>query len=45
MGYAFLYIRDASIDSTSGNPLANGRVAGSYDSHANILGIQVSTRF
>lgn len=45
VGYAFLYIRDTAIDSASGNPVANGRVAGSYDSHANILGIQLSTRF
>lgn len=45
LGYTYLYLRDTDIDTTSGNALTKGRVAGSYDSKGNILGLQVSARF
>lgn len=45
LGYTYLYVRDSSIDSTSGNALTKGRVAGDYSSKGNIIGLQVSTRF
>ncbi|AUL19163.1 fatty acid transporter [Bordetella holmesii] len=45
LGYTYLYVRDSSIDSTSGNALTKGRLAGDYSSKGNIIGLQVSTRF
>ncbi|HYG41495.1 MAG TPA: outer membrane protein transport protein, partial [Bordetella sp.] len=45
VGYTYLYLRDADIDTDSGNALTKGRVSGDYSSKGNILGIQVSTRF
>ena len=45
VGYAYLYLRDADIDTDSGNALTKGRVAGDYRSHGHILGVQVSARF
>jgi long-chain fatty acid transport protein len=45
VGYTYLYLRKTDIDTTSGNQLTKGRVAGTYDSNAHILGIQLSSRF
>ncbi len=45
LGYAYLYLRDTDIDTTAGSALTKGRIAGSYDSNAHILGVQVSSRF
>ncbi|WP_144638090.1 outer membrane protein transport protein [Bordetella genomosp. 13] len=45
VGYTYLYLRDSDIDTTSGNQLSKGRLAGSYDSKGNIVGVQVSARF
>lgn len=45
LGYTYLYLRDTDIDTTSGNPLTKGRVAGTYNSKGNIVGLQVSARF
>ena len=45
VGYTYLYLRKTYIDTNSGNALAKGRVAGSYDSSGHIFGLQVSSRF
>ena len=45
VGYTYLYLRKTDIDTTSGNALTKGRVAGTYDSNAHILGVQLSSRF
>ena len=45
MGCTYLYLRKTYIDTNSGNALAKGRVAGSYDSSGHIFGLQVSSRF
>ena len=45
VGYTYLYLRDSDIDTTSGNQLSKGRLAGSYDSKGNIVGVQVTARF
>jgi len=45
VGYTYLYLRNTSIDTTSGNALTKGRLAGTYNSQGNILGVQVSARF
>lgn len=44
IGYTHLFIRDTDIDNAT-DPVAKGVVRGSYDSQANIVGIQVSHRF
>ena len=45
VGYTYLYLRKTDIDTTSGSQLTKGRVAGTYDSNAHILGVQLSSRF
>lgn len=45
LGYTYLYLKDTDIDTTSGSAMTKGRVAGSYDSKGNIIGLQVSSRF
>lgn len=45
LGYTYLYLRDTDIDTTAGDSLTQGRVAGSYDSKGNIVGLQVSASF
>ena len=47
-GYAHLFVRDASIDhceSASVCTLAGSRVAGTYDSHVDILSAQYTHTF
>ena len=45
LGYTYLYLRKTDIDTTSGNQLTKGRVAGTYDSSGHIFGLQLSSRF
>ncbi len=45
IGYAHLFLSDAPIDQTRGNPVVFGRVAGSYEGAINILSVQYSKRF
>ncbi|KMJ92360.1 fatty acid transporter [Achromobacter xylosoxidans] len=45
LGYTYLYLRKTDIDTTSGNALTKGRVAGTYDSSGHIFGLQLSSRF
>ncbi|MDQ8032777.1 fatty acid transporter [Bordetella genomosp. 1] len=45
LSYAYLYLRDTDIDTTSGSQASKGRVAGTYSGKGNIVGLQVSTRF
>ena len=44
IGYTRLFLRDADIDNAT-DAAAKGVVRGSYDSNANIIGVQVSHRY
>jgi long-chain fatty acid transport protein len=45
LGYTYLYLRKTDIDTTSGSAATKGRVAGTYDSNAHIVGLQLTSRF
>jgi long-chain fatty acid transport protein len=42
LAYAYLFIRDASINQNEGSTAANGLVSGTYKSNVNIVGLQVT---
>lgn len=44
VGYAHLFVKDTKIHNTD-NTLARGLLAGNYDSHAHIFGVQYSLAF
>ncbi len=44
VGYTHLFVRDTDINNAT-DPAAKGVVRGSYDSNANIVGVQLSHRF
>ncbi len=44
VGYTHLFLRDADIENDT-DPAAKGIVRGSYDSSANVIGVQVSHRY
>ncbi len=45
VGYAHLFIKDASINQNAGNTTANGLILGSYKASVDILGVQFAHRF
>lgn len=45
VGYAHLFVKDASINANGGNAAAKGTLVGEYDNSVDILGVQYSTRF
>jgi long-chain fatty acid transport protein len=42
LAYAYIFIRDASINQNEGSTASNGLVSGSYKSNVNIVGLQVT---
>lgn len=45
IGYAHLFVKDASINQNGGNTTANGLIQGSYKASIDILGVQFAYRF
>jgi long-chain fatty acid transport protein len=45
VGYAHLFIKDASINQNAGNTTANGLILGNYKESVDILGVQLAHRF
>ncbi|WP_374336993.1 OmpP1/FadL family transporter [Methyloversatilis sp.] len=45
VGYAHLFVKDASINNNGGSTAARGRLIGEYENSVDILGVQYSTRF
>jgi long-chain fatty acid transport protein len=45
VGYAHLFVKDASINQNAGNPTAFGTILGSYKASVDILGVQLAHRF
>lgn len=45
VGYAHLFVKDASINNNGGNAPAKGTLVGEYENSVDILGVQYSTRF
>jgi long-chain fatty acid transport protein len=45
VGYAHLFVKDASLNETAGNPLAYGLLNGSQDTKINIISAQASLKF
>jgi long-chain fatty acid transport protein len=45
VGYAHLFIKDASINQSAGNPTAFGVINGTYKGSVDIFGMQLSHRF
>ena len=40
--YAYIWLRDASINQNAGNTAANGLISGTYKANVNIVGLQVT---
>ena len=40
--YAYIWVRDASINQNAGNTAANGLISGTYKANVNIVGLQVT---
>ncbi|PZU52303.1 MAG: long-chain fatty acid transport protein [Thauera sp.] len=45
VGYAHLFVKDASVNNNGGNAPAKGTLVGEYENSVDILGVQYSTRF
>jgi len=42
LGYAYLFIKDSSINQNEGSTPANGMINGSYRNNVNIVGLQLT---
>lgn len=45
VGYAHLFVKDASVNNNGGSALLKGTLVGEYENSVDILGVQYSTRF